>query len=103
MKKILLFIWLSILIPVVTQSVVANESNSDFSVSIEKNFQNRNLQGMCFEGASLEGANFERADLEETNLYRANIKNANFKRAELEYATWIDGQICGAGSVGACW
>ena len=103
MKKILLFIFLFIIIPVVSHNVIADELYESFSVSVEKNFQNRNLQGMCFEGADLEGANFERADLEETSLYKANILNANFKRAELEYATWVNGQICGAGSVGACW
>ena len=43
------------------------------------------------------------ADLEETNLKNANIKNTNFKNTELEYAIWVDGKVCGAGSIGSCW
>ena len=49
MKKILLFICLFIFIPVVSHSVVADEFSNGFAISIEKNFQGRNLQGMCFE------------------------------------------------------
>jgi len=41
--------------------------------------------------------------LEETSLLNANIKNVNFKNTELEYAIWVDGKVCGAGSVGSCW
>ena len=77
------------------------------------NFENANLTGANFKGADIERSNFknanltnadfEDADLEEANLQGAIIKGTNFKNTELEYAIWVNGKVCGAGSIGACW
>ena len=79
----------------------------------EANLKGMNLSGADFRGAELEKANMQNtnlsnsnlknADLEKANLKGANINGPNFSGAELEYATWIDGRVCGEGSVGGCW
>ena len=61
------------------------------------------IENANFLNANLTNANFTNADLEEANLKGANIKGTVFKNTELEYAVWIDGKTCGAGSVGSCW
>lgn len=77
------------------------------------NFQGMDLTGVDFSEAELDRANFKNAnlanvnftnaELDEANLSGANIKGAIFKNTELEYATWIDGRVCGEGSVDGCW
>lgn len=67
------------------------------------NFRGADIEKATFEDANLENATFENADLEETSLKGANIKNTCFKNTELEYAIWVNGKVCGAGSVGSCW
>ena len=73
MKKILLIISVILTIPIIPIQTIADEFNG-YEISIEKNFENRNLKGMCFEGANLEGANFENADLDKANFRNANLK-----------------------------
>lgn len=81
------------------------------------NFSGRNLAGVAFTNASLNGASFansiligadftnaelNRADLRGANLRNAQVVNAEFDGVKLEGATWIDGRVCGEGSVGGC-
>lgn len=81
------------------------------------NFSGRNLTGTAFTNASLNEASFANsilvgadftnaelngADLRGANLRNARVINAEFDGAKLEGATWIDGRVCGKGSVGRC-
>jgi len=68
----------------------------------EINFRNANLQDANLSYTNLTNTNFRNADLEEANLKGANIKGASFRGANLEYATWVDGQVCAEGSIGVC-
>ncbi|MET4702276.1 uncharacterized protein YjbI with pentapeptide repeats [Constrictibacter sp. MBR-5] len=85
-------------------------------------FYSTNLSGAVLADAQLIGAVLNRTDLSNANLSRADLtaadiraadlssadlSNAKLGRAELTYsdlsgATWIDGQICAPGSIGAC-
>ena len=66
-------------------------------------FSEAELDVADFENADLTGANFTKADLEDANLKGAKIDGAFFKGAELEFATWVNGRVCGEGSIGGCW
>lgn len=127
MKK--LFLFLLVLFFCATGFVCAKDENDFCQETYEKalkggkdfvgaklegaNFKGINLSGadfrgaeldeVNFEGANLTNVNFTNADLDDANLKGANIKGAIFKGAELEYAKWVDGRICGEGSIGGCW
>lgn len=78
---------------------------------------NRNLTGVDFTNASLRkasfgksilvGADFTNADLRGADLRGANLRNASvvnvdWDGVQLGGATWVDGRVCAAGSVGRC-
>lgn len=129
MQKLKLLIF-PFLILVLLSSLVVAKPHTDFSqedydrvLRGEKNLAGANLDRASFKGmdlrgvdfteaeldvadfenADLSGANFTKADLEDANLKGANIEGAIFKDAELEFATWVNGRICGEGSIGGCW
>jgi uncharacterized protein YjbI with pentapeptide repeats len=60
-------------------------------------------EGCNVSGANLRDANLRRADLSGSDLsgamslYRAKLTDTN-----LSGATWTDGKICAAGSIGTC-
>lgn len=70
-------------------------------------FVNSELTGSSFRDAILVEANFananlDRADFRGANLQDATLTNAMLSGARFEGATWVDGRICGTGSVGVC-
>ena len=62
-----------------------------------------NATGANFAGADLSGVNLTRADLTKANLQGAVVnKMTLFIHTILDGATWTDGRICAAGSLGEC-
>ena len=71
--------------------------------NIEKtNFTSANLTRVNFKATSLIESNFQDSNLFEADFTGANITNANFEGANLNNTTWIDGEKCSLGSIGAC-
>jgi uncharacterized protein YjbI with pentapeptide repeats len=86
------------------------------------NLSGANLTKTDLSSANLTGANLTEADLSNANLFGANLTNANLFKANLfganltgsnltgahlfganfSNALWIDGTICGEGSIGKC-
>jgi uncharacterized protein YjbI with pentapeptide repeats len=60
------------------------------------------LSGARLVGANLSGANLTRANLMGADLRDATIDGADFDRTILSGATWPDGRLCAAGSIGRC-
>jgi uncharacterized protein YjbI with pentapeptide repeats len=61
-----------------------------------------NLQQANLMLANLTGVNLLDADLRGANLRGAKLQNAILIAAKLDGATWVDGRVCAAGSVGEC-
>lgn len=98
----------------------------------ESNLKGANLEGAILQLANLRGANLEGANLSRTHLHAVNLRGANLRGASLRganlldadltgadltgadlvgtiliqakfgNATWSDGRICAADSVGRC-
>lgn len=80
----------------------------------QASFIGADFKGAQLTHANLAQANFERADFTGANLSDADLRGsylrgaliegvgATFARALLTGATWTDGRICGAESVGTC-
>lgn len=60
------------------------------------------LTGTNLRGADLTGADLGGADLSYADLYQARLGDALLAGARLDRAVWVDGRVCGPGSVGAC-
>ncbi|MBF0323794.1 MAG: pentapeptide repeat-containing protein [Alphaproteobacteria bacterium] len=60
------------------------------------------MQGANLEGAILDHTNLTSSNMEGANLKGASLKNAMLMNAKLSGATWIDGRVCAAGSIGEC-
>jgi len=92
----------------------ANLSNSILQLSNLKgaNLMLANLQGAHMHGVNLENANLMMANLSKANLMDANLSGANLRganlngaillKAKFDNATWTDGRVCAAGSIGEC-
>ena len=66
-----------------------------------------NLRGASLKGATLAAADLSYvdlagADLSYADLGRARMGGANLDQALLDNAIWVDGRVCGEGSVGRC-
>lgn len=61
-----------------------------------------NLQNANLMLANLTGASLFDADLSGANLRGANLQGAIIIKAKFDNATWVDGRICAAGSIGRC-
>ena len=61
-----------------------------------------NLKNTNLTLANLQRVNFVDADLRGANLRGANLTDAIFIGAKMANATWSDGRVCAAGSVGEC-
>ncbi len=66
-----------------------------------------NLRGANLSGANLSGAQLGDAVLSDANLTNVDLRGANLAGAymfetNLSGATWTDGTICKAGSIGRC-
>jgi len=79
---------------------------------VKVNFSLANLEGAHMHGvnlreanlmlANLTGVNLLDADLRGANLRGANLQGALLMKARLDGATWTDGRVCAAESIGEC-
>jgi uncharacterized protein YjbI with pentapeptide repeats len=60
------------------------------------------LLGASLRNADLTGARLDRADLAYADLRGALLLSAGLEQARLDSAIWIDGRVCGPGSLGEC-
>jgi len=79
--------------------VSVNLAQSDLSYAT---LNHANLSQANLEGANLNFAEIREADLSGANLRDANLGDAVLDGAKLGQATWTDGRICAANSVGQC-
>lgn len=77
----------------------ANLSQSDLSYAT---LNQVNLSGANLSGANMNFAEMRNADLSGANLRDALLDDAILDGAKLDQATWVDGKICAANSVGQC-
>jgi uncharacterized protein YjbI with pentapeptide repeats len=82
--------------------------------AVQVSWVGANLTGAQMTDANLAQGNFERADFTGANLSNADLRGSNLKGATLDKegvqwsgakltgATWTDGRVCGADSVGEC-
>lgn len=92
----------------------ANLSHAILQLSNLKgaNLMLANLTGAHMHGVNLVNANLSLANLSKANLMDANLSGANLRGAnlsgtlllktKLDNATWTDGRVCAAGSIGEC-
>lgn len=60
------------------------------------------LIGAELVGASFRNTNLSHADLRHANLSQADLSGADLTGVQLGDATWTDGRVCAAGSMGRC-
>ena len=65
------------------------------------NLSHATLLGTSLRGADLTDARLDHADLSYADL-RGAIMPANLRDARLDSAVWVDGSLCGPGSLGEC-
>jgi len=78
----------------------------------DSNLMLSNLEGAHLHAANLRNSNLMLANLQRVNLVDADLRGANLRganlgrailiQANLEDAIWVDGRICGPGSIGEC-
>lgn len=77
----------------------ANLTQADFSYAT---LNQANMTRANLEGANLNFAELHGADLSHANLRDANLAGAALDGARLDHATWPDGHVCAADSIGQC-
>jgi len=90
---------------VTMENSAAERGNFSVIVSVGRfDFIRGKLAGSNFSGASFEGpVSFQDSDLRGVDLSGVTFKEAvNWQGAHLSGATWMDGRVCGEGSVGQC-
>lgn len=60
------------------------------------------LIGASLRNADMAGARLDRADLSYADLRGAMLLGTELARARLDSAIWVDGRVCGSGSIGEC-
>lgn len=60
------------------------------------------LMGASLRGADLSDARLDGADLSYADLQGAALRGAGLREARLDSAVWVDGSLCGPGSLGEC-
>lgn len=60
------------------------------------------LVGASLRNADMAGARLGRADLSYADLRGAMLLGTELARVRLDSAIWVDGRVCGAGSMGEC-
>lgn len=92
----------------------ANLSNAILQLSNfkEANMMLANLEGAHMHATNLQGTNLMMANMKRVNLLDADLRGANLQGANLQgailiqaklgNATWTDGRVCAADSVGEC-
>ena len=68
----------------------------------ESNLEGANLSYVILRGADLTNAVMMNADLSNADLRQANLTDTDLTGANLERAIWVDGSVCGLGSIGFC-
>ncbi len=77
----------------------ADLSGSDLSYA---EFSTARMKGINLQSADLTNADLNHSDLTYANLKNSRLGGARLDGAKLEKAIWIDGSVCGPGSVGKC-
>ncbi len=87
----------------------ANFSGSDMAYAeiMESDLSYANLERARLIGANLKQtdlryANLKDADLSYADLTGALLAGANLENTRFDNAIWLDGQLCGKGSIGSC-
>lgn len=60
------------------------------------------LIGAALDNASLVSSDLAGADLNQANLIGADLRGADLRDARLDGAVWVNGRVCGNGSIGRC-
>jgi hypothetical protein len=60
------------------------------------------LVGASLRNADMAGARLDRADLSYADLRGAMVLGTELARVRLDSAIWVDGRVCGLGSLGEC-
>lgn len=69
---------------------------------IQSSLQNAVLKGANLRQADLRSANLQGADLSYSELVGTRLEGATLIGARFDHALWVNGQVCLAGSIGAC-
>jgi hypothetical protein len=77
----------------------ADLSGSDLSYS---EIADAKMKGINLQNADLTNADLTNSDLSYANLKNSKLGGAKIDGARLSKAIWIDGSVCGPGSVGKC-
>lgn len=77
----------------------SNLSQADLSYAT---LDQANMAHANLEGSNLNFTELRDADLSHVNLRNANLTDTVLDGAKLDEATWTDGRICAAGSIGQC-
>jgi len=77
----------------------ADLSNSNLAMA---QLKNTNFKGANLRQANLQGADLTAANLSYAELVGSQLQGVNFEHAILDYAVWVNGEVCLPGSVGAC-
>lgn len=77
-------------------------ANLSQAILLSAQLQNSNLKGANLRKANLQGANLSGANLSYAELVGSQLQGANLKNAVFDYTTWVNGETCLVGSVGAC-
>ena len=97
-------------------------TNFSQTTMLRARFDNAQLKGAVFRGAHLKdtsmksvkmsfvilqeavlnNVNLENADLESADLTGATLQDVNLQGVNLTNAIWVDGTLCGPGSIGEC-
>jgi hypothetical protein len=77
----------------------ADLSGSDLSYS---EISDAKMKGINLQNADLTNADLTNSDLSYANLKNSKLGGAKIDGVQLTKAIWIDGSICGPGSIGTC-
>jgi len=77
----------------------ADLSGSNLAMSL---LNKANLKGANLRQANLQGADLTSADLSYAELTGSQLEGVNFEHAILDYAVWVNDDVCLPGSIGAC-
>lgn len=77
-------------------------ANLSQAILLSAQLQNSNLKGANLRKANLQGADLSGANLSYAELVGSQLQGANLKNAVFDYTTWVNGETCLPGSVGAC-
>jgi len=77
-------------------------ANLSQAILLSANLQYTNLKGANLRQANLQGADLTGANLSYAELVGSQLQGAILKHAIFDHTTWVNGETCLPGSVGAC-